>query len=257
MVSSLTANEIEKRVDDMSISYESCFVKGQGKIVPVEYIQQFYEIHGNIDMYYGNMYCPECKKAELSFTHKTRERRAFFSKKKTSMHTSMCSFNFEYASREEIIEYVRCVKNVKDRLESVLNMLNNYEVKDDGITDDAESVSRNPFVIINRGGRVRKCIPRKSLWGDISGLENKLMIYYGEGILENIRKNGYYQLRIKPSKGHGNVFHVSRKNKLEGIENGKVYRIALLGELAKHEDKFRNNYKIIIKPENAVAYRYV
>lgn len=240
----------------MSKRYEACFCKTFRKIVPVEDVQQYYELHGGIDGYYGNMYCPECKKAELSFTHKTREKRAFFSRKKTSAHTPGCSFNFEYASREEIIEYVQRVRNIKDRLESVLNLLNDYEAKIDEITDAPKSSTKNPFIIANREKTVRRCIPRKSLWGDLRGSENKLMIYYGEGILENIEKDGYYILRIKSQRGKGNVFNVPRKSKLEGIENGKMYQIALLGELAKHEEKFGKHYKISVKPEDAIAYRF-
>lgn len=41
------------------------------------------------------MFCPECKKAELSFVHKTSKRRAHLRRNKSSCHEKGCSYNYD------------------------------------------------------------------------------------------------------------------------------------------------------------------
>lgn len=103
------------------------FIK-DGKIHTLDEVQEQYEKNnGDISYFQGRMRCPECKEAILSFTRKTSRCREYLSKEPSSSHLDKCSYNYVYASKKQIIEYVETMNDnqIQDKLESALNMLMN------------------------------------------------------------------------------------------------------------------------------------
>lgn len=85
------------------------FIK-DGKIHTLDEVQEHYEKNnGDISYYKGDMRCPECKEARLAFTHKTSKNREYLSKEPTSNHLDNCSYNYDYATKKQIIEYVKTI----------------------------------------------------------------------------------------------------------------------------------------------------
>lgn len=154
-----------------------------------------YEMNnGDISKYKGKMLCPECKKAELRFTHETKMKKAFLSKIPSASHKDNCSYIHEYVPNKVFEEYVQnlSAEQIDSRLESALNLLLNAKIdkKENGIVGNGKE---NPFIITISNSAEKKqkkyCVPRKSLnvWIDkkdvdaqINYLKNKIANYERE-----------------------------------------------------------------------------
>lgn len=230
-----------------NISFEEFYYIDDGQLHKLLDVQDEYEHNnGDISKYRGRMFCPECKQAELSFTHKTSKRRAFLSKIPSSNHKVGCSFMYDYASNKEMKEFIEELtdKEIQDRLESMLNRLLPREKKEDvGETNDVEN---NPFIIEREGenkNRIRKSIRRKSIgsWFDKSE-ENIVSIFYGHVKLEieEVKtKNGIcFRWNVKTKKENNwikktSIFRGKIKDK---IDENKTYDIAVLGCIEFYKD---------------------
>ncbi|WP_449460725.1 hypothetical protein [Streptococcus suis] len=109
-----------------NISFKEFYYSNDQQIHDLSEIQNEYEKNnGDISKYRGQIFCPECKAAELRFTHKTSNTRAFLSKMPSSNHNENCSFIHEYASTNEVKQFIKTLpeKQIQDRLESELNLL--------------------------------------------------------------------------------------------------------------------------------------
>ncbi|MHD0396396.1 hypothetical protein ACY2DA_00715 [Staphylococcus simulans] len=51
------------------------------------------ENDGNIGVYKGKIFCPECKKAHLSYTNKTEKRSSFLSAINVDEHLKGCAYS--------------------------------------------------------------------------------------------------------------------------------------------------------------------
>ncbi|MCT7841640.1 MAG: hypothetical protein N4Q43_07120, partial [Lactobacillus crispatus] len=148
-------------------------------------VQEHYEKNnGDISYYKGNMRCPECKEARLAFTHKTSKNREYLSKEPTSNHLDNCSYNYDYATKKQIIEYVKTINEdqIQDKLESALNMLMNRDTSTD-IKINSHTQRDNPLIIksSNGGNSIQRTIPRKSFSMRLDKeYEGKVFIFYGK-----------------------------------------------------------------------------
>lgn len=226
----------------INISFEEFYYTEDNQIHYLDEVQKEYEQkHGDISKYRGRMVCPECKKAELRFTHKTSNRRAFLSKIPSSEHEGGCSFIHDYATNSEIKQFAKTLtkKQIQDRLEAVLNQLLPKKEKDcNGVSNESKN---NPFIIKvvdKKGSSIRRSIPRKSInsWFDKSE-EKKVFIFYGYVKLSNEEikneKGKYFRLIVKTKnqnewKKKTSVF---RGTIPENIDEEKNYYIAVLGEI--------------------------
>lgn len=214
------------------------FVK-DGKIHTLDEVQERYEKNnGDISYFQGRMRCPECEKAILSFTSKTSRRREYLSKKPSSSHLDNCSYNHNYASKKQIIEYVETMNDaqIQDKLESALNMLINRETSTD-ININSQAQRDNTLVIksSNGGNSIQLTIPRKSLslWLD-KEYEGKVFIFYGKVKLKVEPFKEFFRLLIytkRKDETWGYKTKVFRGRFEDKIDENKEYDIAILGYL--------------------------
>lgn len=214
------------------------FVK-DGKIHTLDEVQERYEKNnGNISYFQGSMRCPECKEAILSFTRKTSSRREYLSKEPSSSHLVNCSYNYNYASKKQIIEYVETMNDaqIKDKLESALNMLINRETSTD-ININSQAQRDNPLIIksSNGGNSIQRTIPGKSLslWLD-KEYEGKVFIFYGKVKLKVEPFKEFFRLLIytkRKDETWGYKTKVFRRRFEDKIDETKEYDIAILGYL--------------------------
>ena len=69
----------------------------------IDGIQREYESKkGDISKFKGFMRCPECRQAELGFTHRTRSKREYLSKNKMAKHAKNCSYINDYINKKQI-----------------------------------------------------------------------------------------------------------------------------------------------------------
>ncbi|HBJ1646674.1 TPA: hypothetical protein LA462_001155 [Clostridium botulinum] len=235
-------------------------------------VQKVYEIkEGDISYYQGKMYCPECVQAELSFTHKTSRAREYLSKIPTSNHSIGCSYNYPYASKKTIYDYIYTLSEQqrRDRLESILNMLmkNNNDGLEKGII--SSKVEENPLLVPKRDKKktnIFNAIRRKSLntWIDESD-GTGVYIFYGKVKLETERKISkkpredgtypeYYLLKLYTKNKNGEYKFrttIFRGKYKDEIVSEQLYNIAVIGYL-----DFSYKYmEIKIDYKDAVLYR--
>lgn len=243
-------------------SYEDFLYTDDQQLHSLYEVQKEYEQNkGDISKYRDKMLCPECQIANLRFTHKTSERRAFLSTLPTSNHEEGCSYNYDLASNRAVKQFVATLtdEQVRDRLEAMLNTLLPRDRRDDENAVNAEQ--QNPFVI-DIGARNhqpnRRAIPRKSMnrWFDKAD-ENNMFLFYGKVRLavENCEtKNGVrYKLIVKTKRG---VEWIKKTSIFRGIEQDDIdenttYDLAVLGHL-----EFYNNFpQIVTESFTSILYR--
>ena len=156
----------------MGEKFKEFYFTGDQRLHNLDELEKEYEQKsGDISSYRGRIFCPECRIAELAFTHKTSKKRAFLSTLPSSGHMADCSLKYESVSRKEIKDYVSNLgeEEMQDRLEAMLNRVLPREREENQIPANDEG--DNPFtILVGREGQpnTRKCIPRKSLksWFD-------------------------------------------------------------------------------------------
>lgn len=230
-----------------NITFEEFYYSIDQQIHSLSEVQDEYEKNnGDISKYRHNMLCPECQNARLRFTRKTSKRRAFLSKYPSSEHAEGCSYIHDYATKNEIRQFVKSLSDqeIKDRLETVLNqLLPKKKQKGNGVKN---GLKKNPFVIEvkdKKGGSIRKSIPRKSIrsWFDKSE-ENQLAIFYGRVKLEvkkvSTKEGTRFKLNVKINKGNNWIIKTTifRNTIKDKIDEDRIYDIAILGYLKFYGD---------------------
>ncbi|RKM00094.1 hypothetical protein D6D74_02725 [Moraxella catarrhalis] len=84
-------------------SFEECYFLTSRSNISVKKIEyDISENRENISKYQENIFCPECQHARLSFVSKTSKRKAHLRAINKYEHQN-CSYFYEYATREQII----------------------------------------------------------------------------------------------------------------------------------------------------------
>lgn len=242
--------------------FEAFFFEKDLEIHPISEIQDEYEKrNGDISLYKDYIYCPECKEAKLSFTHQTSVNRAYLSKLPSSSHNKDCSYNYEYATNEQVLKYITSLsgEKLKDKLESVLNKML-YSDKKENRNLNTEK-KENPFIITEKNNidnkRTYKSIRKKSLNSQISKEdEGKIFLFYGRVKLEVKKvKEEYYNLILKTKEGTEwrKKTQVFRARKEDKIDENLIYDIAILG----HIEFYRNNPQIKSEKLDSILIREV
>lgn len=225
-------------------------------------VQKEYEQNkGDISKYRDKMLCPECKKAKLSFTHKTSGTRAYLSTFPTSNHEEGCSYNYDLASNRAVKQFVATLtpEQVHDRLEAMLNKLLPGSIRDNknAFNDEKE----NPLVI-NIGARPhqsnRRAIRRKSMngWFDKAD-EDNMFLFYGKVRLSveerETKKGKRYILIVKTKRGEEWIRKTSifRGMAQDVIDENTTYDLAVLG----HLEFYKNFPQIVTESFAAILYR--
>ncbi|WP_026395598.1 hypothetical protein [Acetobacterium malicum] len=252
-------------------SFEEFFYIKTDNICDIEIVSDYVDKHdGDYSPYKGFMLCPECQKAELNFVHKSSFRRAHLKKIPSANHLEDCSYNFEYASKKLVKEYVEILSynQVQDKLNAMMNMLCNNAPKD-GVKGRIGTTGReakdNPILIPDskEAGKF-KAIRRKKLAGWIDKSDGTdLHIFYGTVKLSVKEKNGknsdgkeylYYLLTLKTQNKDGEwKFRASiyRGGKKDIMDESRVYQIAMIGNL-NFEGKW---LRIDLINKNAIQFR--
>lgn len=225
-----------------NVSFEKFYYTEDKELYDLYTVQKEYEQnHGDISKYRGKMLCPECKKAELSFTHKSSNRCAYLSKIPSSDHAEGCSFIHEYATYNEIKKFAKTLSNeqIQDRLEAALNQLLPKKAKEsNGLSKESKN---NPFIIEvddKKEKNVRKSIPRKSIGSWFDKLdEKKIFVFYGHVKLVNeaieTKKGKYFKLIVKTKEKNKwkKKTSIFRGITQDNVDEEKNYDIAVLGEI--------------------------
>ena len=243
-------------------SYEYFLYVDDQQVHSIFEVQKEYEQkNGDISKYRDKMLCPECKKAKLSFTHKTSGTRAYLSTFPTSNHEEGCSYNYDLASNRAVKQFVATLtpEQVHDRLEAMLNKLLPGAIRDNknAFNDEKE----NPLVI-NIGARAhqsnRRAIRRKSMngWFDKAD-EDNMFLFYGKVRLSveerETKKGKRYILIVKTKRGEEWIRKTSifRGMAQDAIDENTTYDLAVLG----HLEFYKNFPQIVTESFAAILYR--
>ena len=243
-------------------SYEYFLYVDDQQVHSIFEVQKEYEQkNGDISKYRDKMLCPECKKAKLSFTHKTSGTRAYLSTFPTSNHEEGCSYNYDLASNRAVKQFVATLtpEQVHDRLEAMLNKLLPGAIRDNknAFNDEKE----NPLVI-NIGARThqsnRRAIRRKSMngWFDKAD-EDNMFLFYGKVRLSveerETKKGKRYRLIVKTKRGEEWIRKTSifRGMAQDVIDEHTTYDLAVLG----HLEFYKNFPQIVTESFAAILYR--
>lgn len=236
-------------------SFEKFWYTKDNQLHNLSEVQKEYEVNdGDISKYRDKMYCPECKRAKLSFTHKTSSRREFLSKIPSFDHTNSCSFNHTPVTKNEIKKVTETLSDaqIQDRLEAALNQL--LPKKANESTEILDDVKTNPFIIdvLNENDKIiRKSIPRKSINARFDkSEENKIYIFYGRVKFKEI--NSYILIAETI-----NIYDVIKETIIYGertINNIKAdinYDVAILG----HIKFYKGRPQIRLEKSTSIMFR--
>lgn len=254
-------------------SFEEFYSKNKDDILDIDIVADYAESHdGDTTPFDKDMFCPECKQAELSFVHKTSKRRAHLRRIKSSNHKDGCSYNYEYASKKTVKKYVDSLnyEEIQDKLNSIMNMLcrkHNTKKTTSNDNEDLTKKRKNPMLIPERKNceTVLRALQRKRLngWIDESDGED-FCVFYGKVKLKVIEKEKnsddpkktykYYLLQIytKNKKGEWKFRTSLYRGNMRDLVNEEVmYNIVMIG----HLDFQFKPFTIKLANKNAIKYR--
>lgn len=209
----------------------------------IKTLNDYYIKYKNLGIYQDNMFCPECKQAELSYVPKTSQRRAHLKRKTSSKHTNGCSYQFDYASKKYIEEYFKNLRDdqIKDKLDAMMrNLFLKKECLPKTAINRGDFSDEHPLVLTRKFERQvhHKTLRRKSIekWLD-KELEDELHLFYGKvrlSISESYNKQGYtlYFLNIfckdsnREWKKKASIY-IGNKVLLKVEENADYYLVAI------------------------------
>lgn len=222
----------------------------------------------------NDMFCPECKQAQLTLVAKTSKHRAYLKRIPSSSHKQGCSYNYEYATRKAIQEYVDSLSNteLQDKLDSIMRLLCKPKLIHDcfsatNVHDSNKGVS--PMVIRSSKNHFNslKALRKKKIGTYIEQSEEGILYaFYGKVHLqihcvekEDTALNQKYKIYFL------NILALSSKKEwkkrasfyLGGnpltIDDNALYYIVFIGY-----PQFKNNYpNIMLVNKNAFRYEKV
>lgn len=254
----------------MQKSYERFYSKAKDDILNTEVVVDYIKSHdGDIGKFRRDMFCPECKQAELTFVNETSKRCAHLRKIKTSNHKEECSYNYEYVPKEVSAVYIDTLdsRQMQDILNSMMNMLcreQNAEKVDISYTKEFSKKERNPMTIVQKNSTTERKLPQKSLnvWIDSNNCnERNLYAFYGQAKLkvkENQSKNNnkYYVLELYTNTKKNEWKYktrIYRSGIKDSVKEDVVYNIVVIGYLKFHNG---NNFQIELANKTGCAIKY-
>lgn len=258
---------------DKPKSFEEFYYLQQDKICDIDVVEDYViRNDGDVGKYVGNMFCPECRKAMLSFVHKTTKKRAHLRRMPSSKHNDSCSYNYDYASSRKVKEYVDSLtyNEIQDKLNSMLNMLCRQRKSDDikNINGaDRGSTIPNPMIIVARRENVDvlRALRRKRLNAYIDKSDGEeFSAFYGKVKLDICEKTKinkdtgetytFYLLEIFTYNKQGEWKHrtnIYRGGIKDRINKRSIYDIVMIGCL---NFKYRP-FTIDLANRNAIKFR--
>lgn len=256
-------------------SFEEFYYSPNAQTFDIDLVEDYAESHdGDFEPYRGNMFCPECMKAELTFYRKTSKKRAYLKRIPSTVHMEGCSYNYDYASHKTVKKYIEALTpdEVQDKLNAIMNLLFRKKAKkaeDNNINEGSEHKQVNPMLILDsaKDTNVLKALRRKKLntWIDESDGE-ELCVFYGDVKLKVVEK---IESNENPEKSYTyNLLEIYTLNKKgewkrrtgiyrgsikDLIDENDIYHIVIIGNL---EFKYKP-WSIKLASRNALRYRKV
>ena len=251
--------------------FEEFYYLTENRLCSLYEIEQEYRyLDRSMSRYTDCMYCPECKKAKLTYRHGSNGKHGYLAKLPSSNHDITCTYNYEEGSKKVVTQYIDSLSEGKlqDKLETALNLLirskqkNNVEVDNKGMRDTFLIRTNN-----TKESQKYVTIPRKSLnsWLD-KECEEVPYIFYGKvrvKLRSMISKigNEYYMLDLLTAKRDGtwkykiSVFlnkYMYYHCKIDSLLEDKDYAVALCGKISSEY-----GYMQIKLLNNGFSYREV
>ncbi|WGE33961.1 hypothetical protein NYR61_10925 [Actinobacillus genomosp. 1] len=244
----------------MSKTFEVAYFVDENREISIQAVAN--QIENNRDTlarYKGNLFCPECRKARLSFVSKTNNRVAHFRMTQNQQHKDGCSYIHEYATKDIVTEYVKDLteKQIENKLNAIMNMLCKSDARAVNQSVNSEKNKNNPMVIHISQNNTNHSLRRKSLSGWLDVDEKQLYVFYGKVKLAFEKKNGkcgdFYILHIKTKNSNNewkNKVNLTSSRIFENINENSIYRIAMIGSLNK-------KYMKISLLKNSIIYEVI
>ena len=137
------------------------------------------------NIYRNDMFCPECRQAQLTLVARTSNHRAYLKRIPSSVHRQECSYNYEYATKGAINNYVNTLtdKELQDKLDAIMRLLCKPKLIHDyfmSIDAHGNNIKESPMVITSNNGSL-KALKRKKLGAYIEqSEEGVLYAFYGK-----------------------------------------------------------------------------
>ena len=234
-------------------SFEQFYFLTGGKLHEVAEVQKQYEIDPHsIVNFKGRMFCPECRQAELRFTHQTHARTAFLSKIPSSQHREGCPYIHNYATKKELSVYISTLSKtqIQDRLEATLNRL--IPNQHTNHTTSPRGIQQHPLIFKkqeeNKHSTVKRLIPHKSLYSWFNReIEGEIFIFYGKVRLhvesftpkKSSNNSTLYRLIVQTKRHEVWRYRtkIFRHTIKDEIDENRIYDLAVFGHIEFFDNK--------------------
>lgn len=237
------------------------YLKNKNKFVTIDECsvepEHILEHHSN------DMFCPECRAAELYFVSNTNT--PHLRTKRNALHNPNCYYNYKAASNEVVQDFINSLtdKQIQNKLDSIMIYLfcqnNNLALSQES------SGCINPLLVESykqQGGRkTMQVIRRKSLNSSFSLDDtDNICAFYSKVMLNLLvgdKGNGTYAyLKIYINNKMKFQINVS-KNIPNDIDNGKMYDMVIIGNINKPSqgEVFSPPFTIKLLKSNCLKYK--
>ena len=250
------------------VKFDEFYFKDENRILDINIIKEYARKNdGNIKKYQDRIFCPECKKARLTFVNGYNSQ--YLRATRIKEHEESCTYNYEYEEDKIVREYINNLDGmkIKNKLISVINILNKEQIsKNDSKTNSFMKIEKNPFIIQEGKERKVKSIRIKKISSNIDDEDNeKICLLYGEAKINNVKnenkkeKTTFYTLQLSTYDLKNKIWKVKLSvnyNKKIDVDRDAIYYIAMIGEIninIRNERKYIN-VKLI---KNAIIYKKI
>lgn len=249
--------------------FDDFFNAATSHIESIDILIDWTKQHDNVDSYKPFIFCPDCKKAQLTFVHGGHGN--YFLRTKThEIHDENCYYYFEHIATKSATAYFKDLDNqqIQSKLASMMRILSNNHR---ALVSSSRVAIDNPFIIQNllekqTDTKTSKTLRRQKLSGYINeSIENELHIFYGEvrlAVKEKISKKGfkYFELIIMTKNKLGKYSYrtkLYRGSIQDNIDENKQYYLVFIGtpNFQNNKDNTGKFLNIELISSNAVLYK--
>lgn len=255
------------------LKYSYFFDKKQNKEIRFEeFLNYVNQNNQKLGIYEGNIYCPYCKVAKLSFVRESSQKVAYLRTTPGEKHEENCIYNYDLIDIPTFTTYFENLSYhaAQDKLNSIMNELFKEKVSDvSSIFSEAKKKLNSEFIPIKleQSKREIKYLRRKKLTSikkaDVNPNVEELYAFYDKKvklkIVEKISKKSnqpYHNLHIKLFNKKSNIWVTCftvylGQNKGIFVDIDAIYSIVLIGYLKL----WNENLQIELKPNNALLFK--
>lgn len=226
-----------------------------------EVLEEFYKTYDSRGKYDGNIFCPECTKAELKFTPEAKSHRAFLSAIDANQHDLGCSYKYDVSSTRRTRAYFERLSDsqVQDKMASILRMLNRQNNVGGAGSSYVPGPSNNPFVLEfddNQSSRVRRSLPRRNLDKTLKKEDADLLYaFYAKGAKLEVEikpnddpaKKTIFYLHIETTSGK--KYRIYRGIHQDDVSTNSLYDVVLIGSFQEQTLSFARKHINLIERE--------